>query len=74
MAIELQCNWNAGFVMKPNETPRVGYLLNFEGLNMPGFLKKKDIEVFTPYENPSLEYTSSFREKRCEGEMCWNHR
>lgn len=57
MAIELQCDWNAGFVMKPNETPRVGYLLNFEGLNMPGFLKK-DIEVFTPYENPSLEYTS----------------
>jgi hypothetical protein len=55
MGIELECNWEAGFVMNPNETPRIGYLLNFEGLNMPGFLKP-DLEVFTPYENPSIDY------------------
>ena len=34
---------------------RVGYLVDFQGLNMAEFLKQ-DIEVFTPYNNSETQY------------------
>lgn len=48
MSLDLSCDWKAGFVMDPNKKQRVGYLLEFTGLNMGKFLQP-DIEVFTPY-------------------------
>ncbi|OJH40283.1 hypothetical protein [Cystobacter ferrugineus] len=50
MALDLNCDWRAGFVMDPNKKQRVGYLMAFEGLDMGEFLKP-DIEVFTPFNS-----------------------
>jgi hypothetical protein len=48
MGLDLSCDWKAGFVMDPMKKQRVGYLVQFQGLNMGEFLKP-DIEVFTPF-------------------------
>lgn len=55
MSLDLSCDWKSGFVMDPTKKQRVGYLLNFEGLNMGEYLKQ-DVEVFTPYNNSETSY------------------
>jgi len=55
MGFELSCDWKSGFVMDPTKKQRVGYLVDFLGLNMNEFLKK-DIVVFTPYSNSETNY------------------
>lgn len=54
-AHNLNCDWKAGFVMDPTRKQRVGYLVNFQGLNMGEFLKQ-DIQVFTPYNNSETQF------------------
>lgn len=56
MTINLSCDWRSGFVMDPNKKQRVGYLVNFQGMNMGEFLKQ-DITVFSPYNNSETQYT-----------------
>jgi hypothetical protein len=56
MAINLSCDWRAGFVMDPTQKQRVGYLVSFEGMNMGEYLKP-DITVFTPYNNSEQAYS-----------------
>lgn len=51
----LPCDWRSGFVMNPSRKSRVGYLVQFQGLNMDEFLKQ-DVEVFTPYNNSETQY------------------
>lgn len=55
MSHDLPCDWTSGFVMDPSKKQRVGYLVQFEGLNMDDFLKQ-DVEVFTPYNNSETNY------------------
>ncbi len=55
MAIDLSCNWRSGFIMNPQVKERVGYLVNFEGLDLSGYLKQ-DIEVFSPFNNSETAY------------------
>lgn len=57
MGIDLPCDWRSGFVMDPQKKQRVGYLVNFQGLNMGEFLKQ-DVEVFSPYNNSETQYSS----------------
>ena len=54
-SFDYPCDWRAGFIMDPNKNQRVGYLVNFEGLNMGEFLKQ-DVDVFTPYSNSETSY------------------
>jgi hypothetical protein len=54
-AINLSCDWRAGFVMDPTQKQRVGYLVSFQGMNMGEYLKP-DITVFTPYNNSEQAY------------------
>lgn len=55
MSLEFNCDWRSGFVMNPQQKNRVGYLVDFQGLNMGDFLKQ-DIDVFTPYNNSEVAY------------------
>ena len=41
--------------MNPDQKQRVGYLVQFEGLNMDDYLKQ-DIEVFSPYNSAEASY------------------
>lgn len=54
-SFDYPCDWRAGFIMDPNKNQRVGYLVQFQGLNMGEFLKQ-DIDVFTPYSNSETNY------------------
>ena len=58
MGHDLPCDWKAGFVMDPTKKQRVGYLVAFEGLAMQDYLKK-DIEVFSPYNNSETGYAEA---------------
>lgn len=58
MSNDLPCDWKAGFVMNPQQKQRVGYLVQFQGLNMDDFLKP-DIDVFTPYNYPDASYSEA---------------
>lgn len=55
MSFNYACDWKSGFVMDPNRKQRVGYLVQFQGLNMQDFLKP-DIDVFTPYNSAEASY------------------
>jgi hypothetical protein len=55
MANDLPCDWRSGFSMDPNKKQRVGYLVQFQGMNMGEYLKQ-DINVFTPYNNSETQY------------------
>lgn len=48
MGYDYSCDWKNGFLMDPTKKQRVGYLVNFQGLDLGEFLKQ-DIEVFTPF-------------------------
>lgn len=50
------CDWRSGFVMDPSQKTRVAYLVWLQGLDMGDFFKQ-DIEVFSPYEAATAEYT-----------------
>jgi len=50
------CDWRSGFVMDPSKKQRVAYLVWFQGLDMGDFFKQ-DIQVFSPYEAATAEYT-----------------
>jgi hypothetical protein len=54
-SFDYPCDWRAGFIMDPNKNQRVGYLVDFQGLNMGEFLKQ-DVDVFTPYSNSETAY------------------
>jgi hypothetical protein len=60
MAIDLPCDWKAGFVMDPTQKSRCGYLVSFNGLDLNAEpTKDKDeykIRVFTPYNAPGKAY------------------
>jgi hypothetical protein len=59
MGLDLSCDWKAGFVMDAMKKQRVGYLLEFTGLNM-GKLLAPDIEVFTPFTRAAeIQYTQA---------------
>ncbi|EYF05025.1 hypothetical protein [Chondromyces apiculatus] len=45
---DFPCDWKSGFLMDPVKKQRVGYLVNFQGLDLGEYLKQ-DIEVFCPY-------------------------
>jgi len=47
--LNYSCDWKSGFIFDPSKKARVGYINEFEGLDMDGFLKK-DIEVFHPFQ------------------------
>ncbi len=56
MSMDLSCDWRSGFVMNPNKKQRVGYLTQFQGLDLGTDYLKQDIEVFTPYSGEAVSY------------------
>ncbi|MEE2902056.1 MAG: hypothetical protein VYC39_06980 [Myxococcota bacterium] len=48
-ALNYSCDWKSGFIPDPTNKGLHGYLIDFEGLDMDGFLKR-DIEVFHPFQ------------------------
>lgn len=50
------CDWKNGFLMDPTKKQRVGYLVNFQGLDLGEHLKQ-DIEVFTPFNADATGYS-----------------
>lgn len=54
---DFPCNWKAGFIMDPTHKQRVGYLLSMKGLDLGGDQLAQDIEVFSPWNPDSTNYS-----------------
>jgi hypothetical protein len=65
MAIDLNCDWKAGFVMDPTKKGRVGYLVSLGGMDCGAFLQ--DITVFSPVGIDPPNYAKAKLEAGTEG-------